>query len=118
MDIRSIDIVGASEEGFEVEVTHPRTGDVLCHITVKGIYAKNVAEALGRAAQKLRNSPSDNNLMAKVLAQATVGWRGMVEDGTEIKFSTAEAERIYRDYPIIRKQVWEAASNEGNFLAG
>jgi hypothetical protein len=122
MDLDSLDVVATSEKGIEVVIVNPMTGPTDFVITVKGIYSKQFSELIGRAAQRLNkagpNAPAnDVDVMAKVLAQVTLGWRGLTEKGQPVTFSPEAAERVYRN-PLVRKQVMDAAMNEGNLVPG
>lgn len=128
MDITTIDVVTSSEEGLEVDIVNPRTGETTdLSIKVKGVYSNQFRELLGKAVQRdemrKRNKvaaamSSGTDDMAILLASVTLGWKNLQEGGKDIPFSKAEAERIYNDYPVIRNQVWEAVNDVGNFISG
>lgn len=54
-------------------------------------------------------------LGAESAAIRILGWTGIAEEGKEIKFSKAEAERIMKAYPFLREQVMEASDSLFNF---
>lgn len=121
MDLGALDVVATSETGIDVVIVNPKTGEATDFvIRVKGIYSKQFGELISKAARKLGkqgDSSNDTDVMAKVLTQVTLGWKGLTDKGAEVPFSAEAAERVYAN-PLIRKQVWEAATNEGNLIPG
>lgn len=140
MDISKIDIIGASNKGFDVEIINPATNEPLgLTITVVGgmstaykddmflLFAeledytdKNTVDESAskkeKAQTKLKADKFEEGLIAKFLAKYTKSWSGMVENGMEIEFSEKEAERIYAEYPLIRNQVQKAMLTVSNFI--
>lgn len=124
-DITSIDVVAKAEEGIDIVIVNPRTGERTdLEIKVKGVYSSKVRELLAKAVQRdemrkksrmvAQNSTDDISML---LASVTLGWKNMFERGKELPFSRGEAERIYSEYPLIRGQVWEAVNDVGNFIS-
>lgn len=125
-DIANLDVTTHSEEGMDVEIINPRTGEKIgLVITVKGAFSARFQELVAR--QKKRDAIRKNNPVARavadedddtaqVLSEVTIGWKGMVENGKEVVFSKAEAFRVYDKYPIIRGQVLTAALDVANFI--
>jgi len=109
MDISKLDVVKLSNEGYRCIVKNPKTGkDTDISIIIKGIYADKFRDESELA--------DDVEKTAIFLAKFTVGWKNVQENGKDVEFSQAEAERIYRDFPLIRSQVMAAAMDIRNFI--
>lgn len=140
MDISKLDIVGASNNGFDIDILHPLNGEPTgLKIRVVGAMSTNykddmallfaeleefteankVDEKASKKEQvkaKLKIEKFDDQLTAKFLAKYTKGWEGMQENGKDIEFSESEAERIYLNYPIIKGQVQKGMMTVANFI--
>lgn len=109
MDISKLDVVTASNQGFRCIIKNPKTGDDTdIVIVIKGAYADKFRDASDQADTVEKT--------AEMLAQFTVGWEGLEEHGSILPFSVADAARIYKDFPIIRGQVLNAALDVRNFI--
>lgn len=109
MDISKLDVVKLSNEGYKCVIRNPKTGDDTdIEILIKGIYAGTFKDESEKAVT--------TELTASLLAKYTIEWSGLEENGEPLKFSLANAERIYLDYPIIRGQILAAAMNVRNFI--
>ena len=76
---------------------------------------------------KLLNNLSDDDkeiakvadyLTADALANITHGWRGFVDKGKKVTFSTKKVSELYRCAPYIREQVDNFFSDRVNFTKG
>lgn len=56
--------------------------------------------------------------MVEILANVTVGWSGLTENGQPWPFSIENARRLYTDFPFIREQVDEFVGDRKNFING
>lgn len=109
MDISKLDVVKLSNEGYRCIIKNPKTGeDTDIAITIQGVYADGFRNEVEQA--------DDIPKTAAALAKRTVGWSGLEENGSELMFSVATAERIYANYPLIRGQVLSAAMDVRNFI--
>ena len=127
MDLKSLDVVATSEKGIDVAIVNPKTGETTDFVvTVKGVHSKQFKELMGRATQRIGakvmgvtqvNNDKAEQAMIDVLVAVTLGWRGLKDGDHEVPFSREAAERVYAN-PIIRRQVFEAASDEGNLIPG
>jgi hypothetical protein len=127
-DIESLDAIAGSEEGTEVPIFNPKTGEKTgLTIRVKGAFASRFQELLSRQRKRdalraknpvARAMADEDDDTSQLLADVTLGWDGMVEKGKVIPFGKAEAERIYTAYPVIRGQVLAAALEVANFVKG
>ncbi len=140
MDISKLNIVKASEEGIDVEITNPIDDKPIgLKIRVVGAMSNNYRDDMvlllaeiedfkeqnklpdnatkrQKAEMQLKIEKFDDELTSKFLAKYTIGWEGMEENGKEIKFSQSEAERIYREYTLIRGQVQKGMMDISNFI--
>lgn len=140
MDISKLNIVKACNDGVDVEILNPLNNDPTgLKIRVIGAMSNNYRDDMvillaeiedfkeqnklpddatkRKVAEfQLKVEKFDDELTAKFLAKYTIGWEGMEENGKEVKFSEAEAERIYREYNLIRNQVQKEMMNISNFI--
>lgn len=128
LDISALDSVSVAEEGIEVPIISPRTGAVGPKIRAKGSHSDRFQELLAkkRRADALREknpvaravAPDEAEDTSDILAEVTLGWVDMIENGVQITFSKAEAKRIYLKYPLIRGQLLDALVTGANFVKG
>jgi len=140
MDISKLDVIGASNNGVDIEILNPLDNsptDLI--ITVVGAMSTNYQDDLSILFAEIddykeQNKVDDNStkkqiaqnkilidkfesdITAKFLAKYTKGWNELIENGKPIAFSAEEAERIYKNYPIIRTQVQSGMMNVANFI--
>lgn len=140
MDISKLDVIGASNNGVDIKILNPLDNEPMgLEITVVGSMSTNYQDDLSilfaeiedyKEENKLPENPTkkqlaqnkilvdkfDAEITAKFLAKYTKGWKGLIENGKEISFSIDEAERIYKQYPIIRTQVQRGMMDIANFI--
>lgn len=140
MDISKLDVIGASNNGVDIKILNPLDNEPMgLEITVVGAMSTNYQDDLSilfaeiedyKEENKLPENPTkkqlaknkilidkfDAEITAKFLAKYTKGWKGLIENGKEISFSIDEAERIYKNYPIIRTQVQRGMMDIANFI--
>jgi hypothetical protein len=140
-DIAQLDIVSTSEEGFDVHIINPktqeRTGLV---VKVQGAFSARFQELM--AKQKKKEAMRAKSMVARavqeeedetpaVLSEAAMNWGTLdekddsiihwgeiTEGGKPVKFSKAEAFRVFEKYPLIRGQVLAGALDVANFIKG
>lgn len=129
MDL-DLNTLGVAAAGFELQLTHPRTGAPLeIFITVLGAdsaaYKERLLEHQRRAmadfqkTRKFARTPEQLDADAiELLAAATQAWRNVVVDGKPLTCSEAAARTLYADprFPWIREQVDAAIGDRANFL--
>lgn len=128
LDISALDSVAVAEEGIEVPIISPRTGATGPKIRAKGSHSERFQELLARKrkADQLRErnpvaravAPDEADDTAEILAEVTLGWTDMYENGVALAFTRAEAKRVYLRYPVIRVQLLDALVNAANFVKG
>jgi hypothetical protein len=140
-DITKLDIVSTSEEGHDVHIINPKTDESTgIVIKVKGMFSARIQELI--AKQKKRDAMRARSAVAKAVADEedeipallseaalnwgtvdekddqVVNWGDINEGGKPVKFSKAEALRVFTDYPLIRGQVLAAVADVKNFIKG
>lgn len=130
-DLSKNDFSKLSEAGYEFELTMPTDGSGTgAFITVRGDQSpivkqharKKFAEYQAKQAVLKRKGKEDqidlDELEESAVENAVVriiGWKGIVENGVETEFNTANATRILTEHSWIREQVLAQASDLLNF---
>ena len=132
LDLAKNNLSVAADIGFEFEVKLPGSNEGTdAFITVRGEESKTV-KAFGRSkfkefqqkqtqARRRGKDVEDMTLEdAEELAVDTavvrvMGWRGITDNGEEIKFSPEAAAKIFKEHSWIREQVMEESSQILNF---
>lgn len=125
MELNNVNLAAQAAAGYNLELVHPATGDKLGGIiTVRGDESKEVQNYNRKRFQELQKRERMNKgkntdyTLAEIedigIESAIVrcmGWKNIKKDGIELEFNKENAEMVFRDYPWIRNQVMEAASN-------
>lgn len=131
LDLKKNDPAKAAEVGYTFNVVLPDGTETDAKITVRGsnsavvknhsrrIYQEfkqreQQAKRRGRDPEELTLDEAEK-LAAEAASIRVIDWVGIAEDGKEIKFSQAEAERVFKEYPFIREQVMTESDNVFNF---
>jgi hypothetical protein len=132
LDLAKNNLSVAADIGHEFEVRLPGTNEATgAFITVRGEESKTV-KAFGRNKFKefqqkqvqARRRGKDVEEMsledAEELAVETavvrvMNWRGITDNGEEVKFSPEAATKIFKEHSWIREQVMEESSQILNF---
>ena len=130
MDLTKYNVTAAADNGADLELVDPITGDALEGVTIRLLgtdsaayrnYARDMQRKRMEKLAKSRNRKPDFSVSeqeeAEMLAICTVGWAGLEEDGEELKFSHDAAVKLYMDYPWIKEQVDSFVGDRANFLA-
>lgn len=106
------------EEGAEVNITNPSTGEVSdVFIRVQGPDAKGFREAILQMNRK--GLESDQETMVDLLVQITTDWRGVTDDkGKDQPFSSELIRDIYERSPDVANQVMAFVGDRRNFTKG
>ena len=123
-DLAKLDTAKVAEEGAELHVAHPTTGEDLgITITLIGTDSKTFRDisksrATASLKKKTREIDLDQNESDAVdlLAKCTKGWSGITENGKEVAFSYYNAVQIYTKYLWLREQIDRFMADRSNFL--
>ena len=123
-DLAKLDTAKVAEEGAELHVAHPTTGEDLgITITLIGTDSKTFRDiSKSRATASLKKKTREIDLdqnesdAVELLAKCTKGWTGITENGKEVAFSDDNAVQIYTKYLWLREQIDRFMADRSNFL--
>ena len=123
-DLATLDTAKVAEEGAELLVSHPTTGEDLgIKITLIGTDSKTFRDiskirATMALKKKSREIDLDQNEQDSIelLARCTKGWSGITENGKDIPFSHENAVELYTKYLWLREQIDRFMADRSNFL--
>lgn len=130
-DIVKTNIAELAEAGYEFEVKLPDGTPSEFFVTVRGNHAPKVKTyskkvfnqmQLKEREAKRKNRETDitleeaEDLAVESALVRIVSWRGLAEDGKEIKYTEENAKRIMRELDWVREQVLEESSIAANFV--
>lgn len=124
-DLNSLNgLSDAQEQGTEVEITHPKTGEPLGIIVkVAGPDSKKQKKARSAVLQdridkKIRRITGDQ-LEAEAIsmtASSIISWSGIEIDGKAVEFSADNAVMVLTRWPFIREQIQSVSDDRSNFI--
>ena len=131
-DIVKTNLAEKAELGYEFEVKLPDGSPTDFYITVRGTqspkvkaYSKKVfnqlqvkeqqAKRKGKQDQPVDLDEAEETLIKSAVARI-VTWKGLEEDGKEVKPTEENFKRIMREQDWIRSQVLEEADIAANFI--
>ena len=123
-DLAKLDTAKVAEEGAELRVAHPTTGEDLgIVITLIGTDSKTFRDiskirATMALKKKTREIDLDQNEQDSIelLARCTKGWSGITENGKDIPFNHENAVQLYTKYLWLREQIDRFMADRSNFL--
>ena len=124
-DLASLDSAAKAEDGAELEVLHPISGEKLgIAIRLAGtdsaVHRKaTTAIASRRTKGGFRRNINLDDLQAEsieILARCTLSWSGVVLDGKDVPPSKEAAAALYTRFPWLREQVETFISDRANDL--
>ncbi len=130
-DIVKTNIAELAETGYEFEVKLPDGSPSEFFITVRGqhspkvkAYSKRVFNQMQIKEQQAKRKGKEldisledaEDLAVESAVVRIVTWRGLEEDGKEVKFTEDNAKRIMRDLDWVRSQVLEESDIAANFI--
>jgi hypothetical protein len=129
MDINELQTSDSHEKGAELRVKNPVTGkDTDFYIKLMGVDSPAYQKALVRvkhdairkyaAKDETVNEQDEIDGEIESLVAVTLGWRGLSDNGKEVKFSESQCRKFYLKAPKIRQQVLMFIGNAENFTKG
>ena len=123
-DLATLDTSKVAEEGAELLVSHPTTGEDLgITITLIGTDSKTFRDiSKSRATASLKKKTREIDLdqnesdAVELLAKCTKGWSGITENGKDIPFGHENAVELYTKYLWLREQIDRFMADRSNFL--
>lgn len=131
-DIAKVNLSEKAESGYEFQVKLPNGEATDFYIKVRGTgspkvkaYGRKVfaqMQARDQQARKKNRDPEPITLdEAEEMAVDSaviriIDWRGLAEDGKEVKFSEENARRIMKELDWVRSQVLEESELVSNFI--
>lgn len=128
LDIKTI----TEAQSAEIEIRHPITKALLgASVTLAGpehpkrksirfSLQRRVRAQLAKNRTPVRDPEEDDAENIKLLAECTLGWKGIADDGVEIPFSMEAAAELYGrpEMGWLRDQLVTALDDRENFIAG
>ena len=123
-DLATLDTAKVAEEGAELLVSHPTTGEDLgIKITLIGTDSKTFRDiskirATMALKKKTREIDLDQNEQDSIelLARCTKGWSGITENGKDIPIGHENAVELYTKNQWLREQIDRFMADRSNFL--
>lgn len=132
MDLSTLDVAAAAEEGAELHLRHPTTNELLFDgddkvpvtITLAGADSERFRSAQrAQINRRLRKRGREDATIEaaeadaiELLAASTLGWSGIALDGEDLACTPANAKKLYRRMSWVREQVDVFMADRGNFL--
>jgi hypothetical protein len=127
MDLSTINLTKLAEDGADLTLEHPVTGEPLdIIITLAGTdsssYRMKQKEIQNKRMTKMaRGKKADftttDDEACDLLAGCTLGWVGIEDGGEELSFSTSNAKDLYTNHLWIREQVDAFIGDRANFFS-
>jgi hypothetical protein len=129
VDLGTLDVTTAAEEGAWLVPMHPATGELLdCRLLVHGEDSKAYGKAMNRIAdmradrQRTRRRTETNydDIQAAELILSvylTSKWENFEEEGSPIKCDADTKRRVFNKHRWLAEQVVAFARDRGNFIA-
>lgn len=128
MDLASLDLTKASNDGAWITLKHPATGEELSgKIKVVGKDSTKFIQLSEEFRRKTLEDMKSTKTMAQrmesaqeqsdaVLVACTIDWEGMMLDGKDLPFTEANVKMIYKRFNWIKEQIDVAIADRANFL--
>lgn len=124
MDIAKLETKAAHDTGAEVRIIGPDGRLTDFYITVVGLDSavwRSIMRKQHRDALNAAMEGAEHDIDAEspaLLAEATIGWRGLEADGEAVEFSKETAKRLYENAPYIADQLDRFIGKRANFSNG
>lgn len=131
MELNNLNLAAAADDGYDLVLQHPITGEDLDGIIrvrgdksrqVQAFSRKRVTE-LQKRERLQKGKGKDTDLSIEELEQMhiesgiarVISWKNIKKDGEDLPFTKENAETVFKDYPWILEQTLEASSELLNF---
>ena len=125
MDFSSFDPAAKADEGADMTVVHPATGEAFkdkdgkpVTIRVRGMESRVIREIdrefERRVARGLEVDRDEKGM--KMLVAATISWSGVYWEGKPLTCTPENARMLYTERDFIGRQVVRFAARSANFL--
>jgi len=115
MNFEDLLTADAHEDGAEMEVLHPATGEKTgVFLMIRGVDSKSFRKASADFNRKKAKGDDHDSLAMDLTVAITAGWRGI----KNMEFSPDAARKLYTDSPAIRNQVDSFFTVRRNFMKG
>ena len=106
----------AHEQGAEMEIMHPVTGQGTgVFLLIRGVDSKTFRDAsIEFNRKRMDKANEDKDIALDLTVAITAGWRGI----DDIEFSADAVRKLYTDSPAIRAQVDAFFTVRRNFMKG
>lgn len=127
MEFNSLATAISHEAGAEVNILSPVDGkptDVF--ITIQGADSKEWRKQKKKQTSLIIAAKANDKMQdldydamdVDALVAVTLGWRGIVKDGEEFKFTKANAKELYNQAPAVVEQLISFLGDSANFTKG
>lgn len=128
MDLASLDLTKASNDGAWITLKHPATGEELSgRIKIVGKDSTKFTQLSEEFKRKTLDDMKSNKTMAQrmenaqeqsdaILVACTLDWDGMMLDGKDLPFTEANVKMVYSRFNWIKEQIDVAIADRANFL--
>lgn len=106
----------AHEQGAEMEIMHPVTGQGTgVFLLIRGVDSKTFRDAsIEFNRKRMDKANEDKDIALDLTVAITAGWRGI----DDVEFSADAVRKMYTDSPAIRAQVDAFFTVRRNFMKG
>jgi len=128
MDLASLDLTKASNEGAWITLKHPATGEDLSgKIKIVGKDSTKFTQLSEEFKRKTLEDMKSSKTMAQrlenaqeqsdsILVACTLDWEGMMLDGKDLEFTESNVKMVYNRFNWIKEQIDVAIADRANFL--
>ena len=120
-NIEDLYTVDSHEAGAEMQLKDENGNKLEMFITVAGPDSKIFRKAKNKLRTDLISGGENvdgDDLRARALAKATIGWRGFMSKGKKLEFNPARIEQLYISAPYIVDQIDNFVNKRLNFTKG
>lgn len=123
-DLANIDPTSLADEGVEMEITHPSTGEGIgMFILLCGSDSDRYRNAERKILNKRLSNPSAKQSVErleesslKLLIGCTLGFRNLVLNGKSYEYNQDNIRKLYINHRWIKEQVDAFIADRGNYL--